>query len=188
MGRQLVCAARQPAAQRRRAPRCRVVAGQRRHGSRRGTRLLPEAMRRRSSNQDGVCCLAQRQAHDGGEPLLRDRDHLTTCPNGFARESHPCSFDDLGMKEPIVRAGQGMVAEDVDEHAASERGRTALDGGGMGGTDGGATQGAWVAGTVWWLARPGWRLTRHPRVRPSLRAQERAGAGWHVWQRAIAEV
>ena len=34
----------------------------------------------------------------------------------------------------------------------------------MGGADGGATQAAWLAGTAWWLGRPGWRLTRHPRA------------------------
>ena len=45
-----------------------------------------------------------------------------------------------------------------------ERGRTDLNGGGVGGADGGATQAAWLAGTAWWLGRPGWRLTRHPRA------------------------
>ena len=51
----------------------------------------------------------------GAEPLLRD--HLAICPNGFARNSHPRPFDDLGSpsQEPSARAGQGMVAEDVDE-------------------------------------------------------------------------
>ena len=58
----------------------------------------------------------------GAEPLLRD--HLAICPNGFARNSHPRPFDDLGSpsQEPSARAGQGMVAEDVDEPAASGRG------------------------------------------------------------------
>ena len=34
----------------------------------------------------------------------------------------------------------------------------------MGGADGGATQAAWLAGTAWWLGRPGWRSTKHPRA------------------------
>ena len=34
----------------------------------------------------------------------------------------------------------------------------------MGGADGDATQAAWLAGTAWWLGRPGWQLTRHPRA------------------------
>ena len=35
-----------------------------------------------------------------------------------------CPFDDLGSRsqEPSARAGQGMVAEDVDKPAASGRG------------------------------------------------------------------
>ena len=58
----------------------------------------------------------------GAEPLLRD--HLAIGPNGFARNSHPRPFDDLSSpsQEPRARACQGMVAEDVDEPAASGRG------------------------------------------------------------------
>ncbi|OLP77607.1 hypothetical protein AK812_SmicGene42319 [Symbiodinium microadriaticum] len=57
----------------------------------------------------------------GAEPLLRD--HLAICPNGFARNSHPRPFDDLGSpsQEPSARAGQGMVAEDVDAQTATQR-------------------------------------------------------------------
>ena len=67
------------------------------------------------------------------------RDYLTVCPNGFARDPHPRPFDDLcsPSQEPSARAGQGMVAEDVDEPAASGRGAAPL-----------WTEGEWEAQTA----------------------------------------
>ena len=53
-----------------------------------------------------------------------------------------------------------------------------MDGGGAGGANGDARQAALRAGTVLWLARPGWRLTRHPRAAQleSARARRRWAA------------
>ena len=108
------------------------------------------------------------------------RDYLTVCPNGFTRDPHPRPFDDLcsPSQEPSARAGQGMVAEDVDEPAASGRGAAPL-----------WTEGEWEAHTATQgklhcvgdsvvAGSAGMALTRHPRAAQleSARARRRWAA------------
>ena len=122
-------------------------------------------MLRRSPSQDGVCRLAQRQEQWCWRAVaagLPDR-----LPQRLRARPSPTPVRRSLLAEPRAqcegRPGHGRRRR-RRARRIRERGRTALDGGGAGGADGDARQAALRAWTVLWLARPGWRLTRHPRA------------------------
>jgi len=183
------CATRQPAA----APSCSAVpgcgwpvrvSGDTRVASQHKAPPIGDAPY--VNHQAKTASVIRRNARSSGvgEPLLRD--YLAICPNGFVRDSHPSAFDDpcSPSQEPSARAGHGQTKHDRRRrrraHRIRERGRTDLNGAGVGGADGGAAQRKLHLPRLrgqcgGWLGRDGGQPGT--RVRPSLRAQERAGAG-----------